>query len=450
MKRLIDYHLERWKDSSSRKPLLIRGARQVGKTFAVRKLGKKFDHFIEVNFELTPEAKLIFDEKKDLQPERILGELGALFNKKFMPGKTLLFFDEIQVAPRSIIALRYFYELMPALHVIAAGSLVDFAVEEVGMPVGRISNYYLYPVSFVEFLAATNNQLLIEVILNHEGKDPLAEVIHNKLMNLLGQYMAIGGMPESIVKWVKLRNPVDSFQVQHDIIAAYRQDFQTYAKKHQIKYVELLFKEIPHLVAKQFNYKNIHEQYRKRELEPSLDLLCKANVFHKIYHSSGHFLPLGAEVNHNWFKVIFLDVALCQTILGFDLSTWIINPGIEFINQGSIVEAFVGQELLCYSPSYQKAELFFWQRIAKNSTAEIDYLYPYKDEIIPIEVKKGATGTLRSLHLFLEEHTKSPFGIRFSTQNYSFVDKIDSRPLYSVVSLAHNDQKESLKSLMIP
>jgi len=420
----------------------------VGKTFAVRKLGKKFDHFVEVNFERTPQAKLIFAEDKDLEPERILGELGALLKKKFMPGKTLLFFDEIQVAPRSILALRYFYELMPSLHVIAAGSLVDFAIDEVGMPVGRVSNYYLYPLSFMEFLAATDNQLLIEVIWNHEGHNSIAEVIHNKLMDLVGQYLAIGGMPESIVKWIKSKNPVDSFQVQHDILASYRQDFQTYAKKHQIKYVELLFEGIPHQVAAQFNYKNIHEEYRKRELEPALELLCKANIIHKICHSAGNSLPLGSEINHHWFKIIFLDVALCQSLMGFDPSAWFLNPGIEFVNQGNIVESFVGQELICYSPSYQKAELFFWQRTARSSMAEVDYLCASKNTIIPIEVKKGSTGKLKSMHLFLEGHQKSPFGIRFSPQNYSFIDKIDSRPLYSIVSLAHEDQKESLRSLI--
>lgn len=446
LKRLIDWHLLKWKENVNRKALLIRGARQVGKTHSVRTLGKTFDQLIEINFELTRDAKKIFE--KDLKPERILNELTLFSGKKIEPGKTLLFLDEVQEAPEAIQALRYFFEFIPSLHVIAAGSLLDFALEEAGLPVGRVSSLYLYPMSFLEFLSAKGESLLIEAILNHNRKEPMAEVIHLKLMNLVGEYLAIGGMPEAVVKWIESNDPKECFQVHHDLIDSYRQDFQKYAKKNQIKYVDLLFNQIPYFIDQQFQYKNIHGEYRKRELVPCMDLLCKANVIHKIHHTAGNGLPLGAEVNLEWFKVIFLDVALCQAILGFDLSTWFLQPGAEFVNRGEIAEAFVGQELLSYSHPQKKSELYFWKRAAKNSQAEIDFVYDYSGEILPIEVKHGKNGKLKSLHLFLEEHGKSSYGIRFSSHNYSVMQKIDSRPLYAVASLAHGEQKESLKSLI--
>ncbi len=199
MKRLIDTHLLTWKNDESRKPLLLRGARQIGKTFAVRILGTNFENFIEINFELTPDATLLFD--KDLQPERLIRELSLFVGKQIIPGKTLLFFDEIQAAPKVLSALRYFYELMPSLHVIAAGSLLDFTTEELGIPVGRVMSLYMYPMSFIEFLYALKQELLVEEILKHTTEMPLSEPIHQKLLSFLGEYLAIGGMPEIVKTW---------------------------------------------------------------------------------------------------------------------------------------------------------------------------------------------------------------------------------------------------------
>ncbi len=446
-KRLIDWHLKAWKDHKYRKPLLLRGARQVGKTHAVRQLGKHFDHMIEINFELAKDAKPIFD--KDLRPERILRELAAYVGRtKIIPGKTLLFFDEIQEAPEAILALRYFYEEMPELHVIAAGSLFDFALEQVGLPVGRVSSMYMYPLSFIEYLAASGNIAAVQTILGNPNKESFSEPIHQSLMSLVGEYLAIGGMPEAVAKWVEERNPKESFQVHHDLIASYRQDFEKYASKPQMEPIDTLFRQIPSMVGEEFQYKNIHGEFRKRELAPCLDLLCKANVVHRIQHSAGNGIPLGAEVNLEWFKLILVDVALCQATLGFDLSTWFLEPGLDFVNRGSITEAFVGQELLCYSHPHQKAELHFWKRQAKSSTAEVDYLFEYNREIVPIEVKSGDGRTLKSMLMFLENHPDSPYGVRFSAQNYSQWEKVDSRPLYAVCSLAHEEQKQALDYLL--
>lgn len=442
MRRIIDWHLKTWKDDPRRKPLILKGARQIGKTFSVRQLGLSFDSFVELNFELVREAKTIFE--KDLKPERIIWELGLLANAKIIPGKTLLFFDEVQAAPESILALRYFYEEMPELHVIAAGSLLDFAIEKIGMPVGRVGMLYVYPLSFLEFLAAAGHARFIEPILN---RTPFSEINHEQILDLLGHYLAIGGMPEAVQSWIDTKDPRACYEAQKQLVETYRQDFPKYAKKNQLPYLEILFNQIPHFMGNQFKYSEVHGDYKKRELAPCLDLLRRANVVHQITHTAGNGAPLGAEANLDRFKTIFLDVGISQALLGLDLPAWFLNPDKDLVNRGAIVEAFVGQELLAYSSPKWKMDLYFWKRESKGSLAEVDYLFDVQNHVIPIEVKSGHGSTLRSMHQFLIDHPKSRSGIRFWSGNYSLHDKIDSRPLYSVSSLAHPDQKQAILSL---
>ncbi len=444
-KRIIDLHLEKWKVDRYRKPLLLRGARQVGKTYAVRRLGQGFESFVEINFEQLKEAIGIFE--KDLIPERIIRALSLLIKSPIVPGKTLLFFDEIQDAPQAIIALRYFYEEMPDLHVIAAGSLMEFAIEKVGVPVGRITMLYMYPMSFMEYLVATGDSLMVSEILDHKSGVKMDEPIHSKMLDKLGEYLSIGGMPEAVARWVQTKDPAEALKVLQQIAAAYRQDFEKYARKAQVKYLEQLFRQIPHLIGRKFSYREVHGEYRKRELAPALELLERAGIIHLIRHSAGQGIPIGAEVDFEIFKVIFLDIALCQVILGSDISVWFLHPLQGFDNRGEIAEGFVGQELICYARPDSKAELHFWKRKEKSSTAEVDYLLQKDSQILPIEVKSGHGGTLRSLRLFLESHPKSSFGLRFSALDYSIHNDLDSRPLYATASLAHESQKEALHNL---
>jgi predicted AAA+ superfamily ATPase len=445
-KRLIDFHLNKWKTDPYRKPLLLRGARQVGKTYAIRMLGKQFQHSVEINFEQFREAIAIFD--KDLDPERIILALSLLVKVPIIPGKTLLFLDEIQEAPQAIIALRYFYEKMPNLHVIGAGSLLEFAIEKVGVPVGRISMLYMYPMSFFEYLIAIGDLLIAKEILHHPIGVPMEEPIHAKILSRVGEYLSVGGMPEAVERWIKTRDPLSSLKVLQQIAATYQQDFEKYGRKSQVKYLDQLFRQVPSLIGKEFSYTEIHGEYRKRELAPALELMQRAGILHIVRHSSGQGLPIGSEVDFDVFKVIYLDVALCQAILGVDISIWFLNPLEGFENRGEMAEAFVGQELLCYANPDSKADLYFWKRKEKNSLAEVDYLQQKRDHIVPIEVKSGHGGTLRSLRLFLETHQKSPIGIRFSSLDYSVIDNLDSRPLYAVCSLAHESQKPALHSLL--
>jgi len=445
-KRIIDFHLDHWKTDPFRKPLLLRGARQVGKTYAVRRLGKKFKSFVEINFEKLEGAASIFE--KDLEPERLILSLSLLVKTPIIPGETLLFFDEVQEAPRAILALRYFYEEMPGLHVIAAGSLLEFAIAKVGVPVGRISMFYMYPLSFLEYLVAIGHHLIAKEILNHPVGVPMEEVIHLKILDLVGEYLSIGGMPEAVARWTQTKDPALALNVLQQITATYRQDFEKYARKTQVKYLDQLFRQIPHLVGKDFSYREIHGEYRKRELAPALELLERANIIHSIRHCSGQGIPIGAEVDFDTFKVIYLDIGLYQAILGSDISIWFLRPLEGFENRGEIAEGFIGQELICYASPDYKAELHFWKRKEKNSAAEIDYLAQRGDQIIPIEVKSGHGNTLRSLHIFLDTHPKSTSAIRFSSLNYSVMNNLDSRPLYAAASLAHPNQKEALDYLV--
>ena len=322
-KRIIDLHLEKWKKDPFRKPLLLRGARQVGKTYAIKKLGLNFENFVEINFEKLDGVVEIFE--KDLDPKKMILSLSLLLKVSIIPGKTLLFFDEIQVAPRAILALRYFYEEIPALHVIAAGSFLEFAIEKVGVPVGRISMLYMYPMSFLEYLVATQNILIAEEIVQHQSGVAIEEPIHSKIMELLGEYLSIGGMPESVARWVQTQDPSFSLKVLQQIGTTYRQDFEKYAKKAQVKYLEQLFRQIPQLIAKEFSYKEIHGEFRKRELAPALELLERAHSVHVIRHTSGQGLPIGSDVDFETFKVIYLDIGLCQALLGSDISIWFLK-----------------------------------------------------------------------------------------------------------------------------
>jgi len=447
MKRIIDAYLAEWKNDSTRKPILLRGARQIGKTHTARKLGKTFKHFVEINFERNPRALAIFDNDKSLDPKRILQDIFSIVNEEIIPGSTLLFFDEIQASPRAITALRYFYEEMPELHVIAAGSLLDFAIQQVGIPVGRVRSLYMYPLSFMEFLAATGRTAVVQQLL--EKPDFVyGPGFHEDLLDAVGKYLAVGGMPEAVDTWIKTGNINKCLIVHQEIVDTYQQDFGKYAKGSQVEHVSRVFDSIPRQLGGKFKYTIIEGDYRKRELAPALDLLVTAGVAHKIFNTAGNGIPLGAEVDLGFYKVMLMDVAISQKILGLDAGSWILQPLQAFTNKGALVETFVGQEILAYADPRQRAQLYYWQRMEKSSTAEVDYLMQDQENIVPIEVKSGHGTTLRSMHLFLETHARAAYGVRFSTQNYSVLDKICSYPLYAVAQVALKNKEMVLDALL--
>jgi predicted AAA+ superfamily ATPase len=440
MKRIIDYFLLQWKFDPLRKPLLMRGARQVGKTYSIRQLGKTYQDFVEINLELMADARLVFE--KDLQPDRIVRELSLLVGKRIVAGKTLLFLDEIQVAPMAITALRYFYELLPELHVIAAGSLLDFAIEQVGMPVGRVQSLYMYPVSFVEYLAAINQHMFINEILRHDSSTEISSVIHDKLLGLLGEYIALGGMPHSLHCWIQKKDALGCATIHTSLLDTYRQDFGKYARNLQVKYVALLFDQIPLQMGRKFKYSLIDGEYRKRELAPALDLLVMAGVAHKVYYTAAGGLPLGAQIDPQDYRAIFLDVGLAQSVLQLDIAGWFLQPLREYVNKGALVEAFVGQEMLAYAAPHTRNNLYYWHKESAAATAEIDYIVQRQGSVVPVEVKSGSGKTLKSMQSFLGTHTSSPYGIRFSTNNYSIYNNIYSYPLYAIAKSVSDEYPE--------
>ncbi len=335
---------------------------------------------------------------------------------------------------------------MPELHVIAAGSLLEFAIEQVGVPVGRINFLYIYPLSFIEFLLAQKREQAIETILNHEFPNPMEPVAHNQLIAYLSEYFAIGGMPEAVNLWCEQQDLQACQLVHQSIIQTYRQDFSKYAKKHQIKYLELLFRNIPHQACRQFNYSKVPGEYRKRDLMPALNLLEQAGIIAPVYHSAGQGIPIESQANYEIFKCIFTDIALAQTILGHDLRTWFFEANDTFINKGEITEMFVGQEMLAYANPLFDKKLYYWQRQERNAQAEVDYLLHYQDHIIPVEVKSGASTKLKSIRAFLENHPHSPYGMRFWPPSYSVEGNIHSYPLYSIASILM--QQEFIESMV--
>ena len=448
MKRIIDYFLLEWKTKYNRKPLLLRGARQVGKTHAVRELGKTFDHFVEFNFEKNPRVRGIFEEDPDAK--RILEQLTALADQPIKPGSTLLFLDEIQNVPLSIISLRYFYELYPDLHVIAAGSLLEFAIAQVGMPVGRVSFLYMYPLSFLEFLAAAGHKNWVKAILQYgfNNEYPMGKELHDLLLNMLGTYIAIGGMPGAVKAWIETKVPRNAKEVHEELLASYQNDFDKYARKHQIEYLQALFDHALEQLSSKFMFARVGE-YKKRELEPALELLIRAGLLRKVTCSAGQGIPIGAQADLDNFKLIFLDVGLTQALLDLDITDWFINPLETMINKGTIIEAFIGQELVAYADPIKQKRLFYWRRASKSSDAEVDYLIQINEQVVPIEVKAGTSLRIKSMHLFLDSHTQATsYGIRFSGRQHEYTEKLHSYPLYAVAKPLTDVNEEMRNALL--
>lgn len=440
MKRLIDCDLKRWVEKRDRMPLILRGARQVGKTYAVRQLGKIFENYVEVNFEVNSRLRTIFDG--DLNPKRIINDLAVALNKPIVAGHTLLFFDEIQYAPEAIKSLRYFYEDLPELHILAAGSLLDFVLEPLGLPPG-VRSLYVYPMSFLEFLHAQGEVRLIEAILNQSLVKPLTGIVHEKLLELFSQYLLIGGMPKAVKTWRDTQDPTECIEALDYVVGIYKDDFGSYAKKYQKPNVKVLFESIPTIQGERFVYSAIGGGgYKKRDLEPALDLLDTAGIISLVFRSGGHKIPPGAEINRAYFKVVFVDIAIGQLVLGLNINEWFKNMLTEFTNKGAAVEAVIGQEMLAYSDSHIKPQLYYWVRQDKKVQAEVDYLM-LDSAIVPIEVKSGLGASMASIKMFLELHAHSPFGVRFSPRNFAIDGNIHSYPLYAVATAFENFKKRA-------
>jgi len=432
MKRDIEQILRQWKIEKKRYPLLLRGARQVGKSYSIRKFGKQyFENLLEINFEQNPKYKICFNT---LEPEKIIESLSILSNSSIIPGKTLLFLDEIQECPNAITSLRYFYEQFSDLHVIGAGSLLEFSIsqEDFKMPVGRIQYIFLKPLSFLEFLEAIGETKIKKKIDNFNQNNLPSKAIHEHIQSFIKLYSIIGGMPAVIQEYISSKDIKRCLNVQTIIIQTYRDDFGKYANKVKYKYLQKIFYGVPKMVGKKFKYSNIDRDMQSRDLKDALNLLEKAGVVYRIKHSSGNGLPLEAESKESIFKAIFLDIGLMQNICGLNSELFLsANENFININDGAIAEQFVAQELLNYQNCFTQASLFYWVREAKNSNAEVDFLIPCCSKAIPIEVKSGKTGTLKSMHLFLKKNNL-PIGVKVSQLPFENSLPIISIPFYAI------------------
>ncbi len=434
MKRDISIFLNKWKHSKVRQPLLIRGARQVGKTFSIMQFGKdNFENCVAINFEEKPEFGKCFD---NLNPKLIIEKISILSNESIRPGKTLLFFDEIQDYPLVISSLRYFYEKMPDLHVIGAGSLIEFALksEKFKMPVGRIQSIYMYPLSFCEFLDAINQSKLRGYINTINLNDKIESIFENRLTELLRLYFILGGMPKIVESYVNSVEMNEIMHLQTALLKTYEEDFAKYSKTSNHKYLREVFLTAPAMVGKRYKYSQINNLIPSRYLKEALNLLCDTMCISKIVHTAADGVPFEAEKNDKKFKILHLDIGLMQRALRLEHSI-LFNNNLMQINSGSIAEQYVGQELIALENQYENNKLFFWARDAKSSNAEIDYMAMVENIPVPVEVKAGKTGSLKSMRLFLNEHPNSNFGIRFSLREFSFHDQILSIPLFMVSQL---------------
>ena len=433
MQRDIDKVLKKWKDEKRRYPLLVRGARQVGKSYSIKKFASEdFENLVEINFEQNPKYKACFDT---LNPEKIIESISILSNSDITPGKTLLFLDEIQECPNAIVSLRYFYEQYSDLHVVAAGSLLEFALsqEDFKMPVGRIQYVYLKPLSFLEFLDAIGEEKIRNMIENLSQDNLPSKVIHEHILSFIRLYSIIGGMPAVVYEYINSRDIKRCLNIQTIIIQTYRDDFGKYASRVKYKYLQKIFYGVPKMVGRKFKYSNIDRDMQSRDLKEALILLEKAGVVYRVKHTDGNGLPLEAQAKENIFKTIFLDIGLMQNIYGFN-SNILLTSNEDFIkvNEGAIAEQFAAQELLSYQDCHIQPSLYYWVREAKNSSAEVDYVIPCCSKAIPIEVKSGKTGTLKSMHLFLESHPASKYGLKISEGHFSSHEQIEEIPLYGI------------------
>ena len=428
--RTIDAALLEWKDDPFRKPMLLRGARQTGKTTAVRNFAKQFPSFVELNFERDRRLSDIFDE--DLDVRRMIRQIEGILRKRIEPGKTLLFLDEIQICPNAISALRYFYEEMPELHVIATGSLLEFAFSKLkDFGVGRIRNAFIYPFSFAEFAEAVGEGILVEHMYEATFANPLPDVEHARLLDLLKTYVIVGGMPAAVGAYAATRSYLAVERMHTDIMTSLKADFGKYDAKVPAERIRHAFASVVSQTGGKFIYTNSDLELSYRHAKESTDLLEQSKLVVRVMSCHANGIPIGGDVNPKSNKFILLDTGLYLHECGLDVSDLIARPPVDFINSGKLAEVLVGLELLKSADAFTDRELFYWHREAANSTAEVDYLLQHNGAVLPVEVKAGRRGAMKSLHLLMAEKGIG-LGLRTSQENLGVSGNVRIVPHYMI------------------
>ncbi len=428
MRRNITNSLIKWKKDHVRLPLMVRGARQIGKSYVIREFGREqFVHFLEINFEFEPQFKDCFTS---LDPEKIVLDIELLTRQTITPQKTLLFLDEIQECPQAILALRYFKERMPNLHVISAGSLIEFVLNDADfrMPVGRVQYLFMQPLSFYEYLYAKAEDKLVQYLQNISIDDDISKAAHEKLLALFREYLIVGGMPDAVMTFLNKKSLLQAQERQLVLLNTFKNDFGKYAKYSEHKYLQSIYAKVPSLVAKQFKYTEIDPDSRARQLKPALYKLIEANIIRPVYATTAAGIPLAATTTDKKMKLCFLDVGLM--IKASHLSAeLLLQDDFYALNRGNIMEQFVAQEFCANTDPLEEAQLYYWYRDKKSSVAELDYVRQVGRDIIPVEVKAGTTGSLKSLRMFMEEK-KSKLGVHISAKPLQYIKPILSLPCY--------------------
>ena len=433
--RKIDSALQQWCGEKYRKPLMLRGARQVGKTSAIRNLSKQFQNFVEINFENKEHlaAKTVFSQHSN--PQVICSELAVLFGKPIVPGETLLFLDEIQSCTDAISSLRYFYEYLPTLHVIVAGSLLDFALEEIpSFGVGRIDSMFMYPFSFSEFLCAEGHEIWVKHFQEATPDNPLSDSVHEKIVEQLKNFLIIGGMPEVVAAFVETHDFLLCQKVLNSLLVSFRNDFAKYKKRIPAARINEVFSSVSLQAEGKFMYEHVSQNLNNEQVKKSLELLLMAGLCHQVTHSSSDGLPLGARINPKYRRIIPFDTGIYQRILNLDISDILLSNDFDAINKGAVAEIFVGCELKKSASCYSDEELYCWVREKKNANAQIDYVVQRGETIVPIEVKSGKQGKMQSMWVFLQEK-KTNYGVRTSLENFGKYQNIHIYPLYAIGNL---------------
>lgn len=426
MQRKISEKLKEWRNRTRRHPLVLRGARQVGKTFLVRELGRSFEHYLEINFEEDSSLTQFFRTKN---PEIICELLEAKFDIPLVDGKSLLFLDELQDAEPCVLeSLRYFYEKRPGLHVVAAGSLLEFLLdaderkkkrENFSMPVGRIEYMFVAPMDFEEFLLAIGRRGLCRWLMAYRLGDEVPDAFHEDLSGCFRKFLAIGGMPAVVDAYVT-GGVLDAEREQQLLLSTYHDDFPKYSNRVPAERLQKVFTAVPSMLSKKFVYARVDGDEKARDLSAAVRLLCLARVMAKVHHTSASGAPIGDGADDKVFKPLFLDVGLCCRALGLKLTDFLEEGDSLLVNQGPICEQVVGQHLLYAGAEYEPPTAYCWIRESAKSQAEVDYVLQMGTRVVPVEVKGGTTGSMKGLHLYLNEK-HADFALRFNAGKPSYL-----------------------------
>ena len=421
MIRFAATELDKWLKSLNRKPIVLRGARQVGKTWLVRDLAKRHDlKLIEINFERFPNLADLFSVNS---PQEILKNIEADLSTTIKPNSSLLFLDEIQAAPELFAKLRWFKEDMPNLPVIAAGSLLEFALNKYkySMPVGRITYFYLEQMSFFEFVLASGNKALYKKLSSFTLESSMPESLHEKCLNLYHDFCLVGGMPEVVREYVNSRDLKSCIKIQHDLLETFRDDFHKYGGEINAGILSKIMLSVAEQLGNKFIYSRVDPARKMDRIKKAFTMLSLAKVCTKVVHTAGNGLPLGTESNEKFFKALMLDIGLISVQLGLSSTKRRELKNIFFSNKGGLAEQFVGQQLRAAQTPLIDPQLFYWQRTGGRQ-GEIDYIIQHENRVVPVEVKSEPAGKMKSLHQFMVEKNLD-FAVRCNV-NLSLLENI--------------------------